>query len=112
MKSIYELIDERFGVRTRVGEDGDIATITTTNQVLLRANPSRYGFIIVNLGANPVFIRPNAPASSTVGIRIDPNGGSAAFSMDEDFSLPAMQWQAITSGGDSAIFLISIIGEP
>lgn len=111
-KSVHDLVADRFGVRTRVNEVVG-AQAPTASAVLLRDNPMRYAFVVQNLGADPVFMRPRRAASATAGIRLGANGGSISFSVDEDFSLPGLEWWSFTSGAAAVdIIVLEVLGEP
>ena len=111
-KGLHELVDDRFGVRVRETEPALIAVVGTTSEVLLRPNTQRYAFTFVNLSANNIFLRPKNAAAATAGIRVDPNGGAITVLMEDDFTLPGVEWQAIASGGGSAFYLLAVEGEP
>lgn len=111
-KGIHRLLEERFGVRVRPSEDLEATSIGTSSTRILRDNPMRLGFVIVNLSANVVYLRPRRAASTTTGIRLGPNGGSLTVEMNDDFTLPGVDWHAIADGASSTIWGVSLIEEP
>ena len=107
-KSVYDLVDERFGVATSFRDDeAELATATTTDAALLRANPNRIALTMVNLGVNPIFVRPGGVAAATAGIRLAPSGGNLTVTMEEDLVLAASAWRCITTGGNAAIYVLT-----
>lgn len=102
--SLFQQIEQEFGVRTRSAENREDVTIDTTSTIVLRADGGRLAFTIINLGSNAVFIRPNNAATATLGIRIAPGGGSVSMNFKDDFSLVGKEFHAITSSSTSTIY--------
>lgn len=112
MVSLHQLIDDRFGVRTRGVPNSDNVQQSTTPGLILRNNSSRLAATIVNLGTNPVFMVPEGAPSTTRGIRIGPSGGSVTLLWDEDFNLVGMEWNGVTDVGTSDLFVLEVHVEP
>lgn len=112
-KSIYEMLDERYGVRLRVVEDPEeVTTVGTTPLVALRQNPRRVAFVIFNLDlSNNLIIRPGGPPSSTQGILLTPSG-SISMEIERDFVLPAQEWQVVGSAANTDLYIVSMEIEP
>lgn len=102
--SLFQQIEAEFGVRTRSAENREDTSINTTSTIILRADGGRLAFTVINLGANAVFIRPNNAATSTLGIRIAPSGGSVSMAFKDDFSLVGKEFHAITASSTSTIY--------
>lgn len=110
--SLHELIDERFGLRTRGVPNPDNVQMSTAVGLVLRNNSSRLGVIIVNLGTNSVFITPDNAPSTSRGILIQPNGGAASLIWDEDFNLVGLEWFGVTDAGTADLFVLETHVEP
>lgn len=111
-KSVHELIAQKWGVRTTEREDNVTAAVGTASELIARDDPTRLALLVVNLSGNTLFVRPRKPASTTIGIRISPNGGALSSNWEDDFTLPAKDWNAIAGGAASAIYVLEILIEP
>ncbi len=112
MTSLHELINDRFGIRTRGVVNPNNVQQSTTVGLILRNDSSRLAATITNLGTNPVFMTPDGAPSTTRGVRIGPNGGSVTLLWDEDFNTVGMEWQGVTDAGTSDLFVLEILVEP
>lgn len=96
-----------------VNEQVSSVQVGTTATVVLAGNGDRVVLGFINPSANNVFIWLDSTVSSTNGILLSANGGSATFTVRDDFSLPARAWYAIAIGGSVNISIIELerIGE-
>jgi len=99
---------KRFGFPTRPVENPVAASVGTTAAEILKNNPDRVFWLVVNLSANVVYMGLSGDVSSTKGIRLDTNGGWASMSVEEDGEAVAYQVFAIASGAGSAIYVLEI----
>ena len=111
-QTVHDLIRARWGVNTEFRDNPEQVDVDIADKVILRANPQRLAFIIVNLSSNTVFIRPSGVAATTNSFRIAPNGGVVAFNWEEDFILPTLEWHASSSVNDRVIMLWDIVIGP
>jgi len=108
--SLAQLIDKKFGVRTRVVVNPVRASIGTTAQVLLSNNPSRLAWIIINTHATQVvYLSFTNDVSSTKGIRLDSAGGSYSMIWDEDFEPTGWAIWGIGSGADTTLYAYEVV---
>ena len=84
-------------------------TCQLTATKLLNGNGDRVGLIIVNAGANPVWLSFTADVSTTNGIQLAPSGGNISMNVRDDFTLPTRDWWGIATGGTSQIFIIELV---
>lgn len=110
-KSAYDLVNERFGVRTRTVINPEVATAEVADDIVLRANPNRYAFAFMNISAADVHLRPLASAAAGDVFVIVPNG-SMTVTLEEDFTLAVLEWHVVGPAGAQAIFMLSIEGVP
>lgn len=111
-KSVYELVEERFGVRLRTVDNPETAEANIADAILLRANPMRYSFVFFNLSAVSVWIRPDIPpVDPDEGLILLPSG-SVTVGFETDFTLAAREWHVIAAANNSAIYLLALEGEP
>lgn len=108
-KTLKELLEKQFGVRTFHRINRDTTAVGVTVQRVLRNSPNRVAAVLVNLSANTIYISPDGSPSSTRGIRLGANGGSLILKWDEDFSMCGYEWNAIASAAASDIFIVETI---
>lgn len=84
-------------------------TITTTVGVGIDGNGDRVGLVFVNLGANPVYISLNSGVTSSNGILLGQSGGNISMTVRDDFTLPSRRWYAVSTGGNSAVYVLELI---
>ena len=111
-KSAFELVDERFGVLTRANEQPEVTQLETTDTLFLRANPSRVAFLILNLGGTAIHVKPGGGVSATNGIALIAGNGSLSVTLEDDFTLAALEWHGIATTAAVAIFVLEIIVTP
>lgn len=84
-------------------------TIPTTGAVVIDGNGDRVGLLIVNVGANTLYIGTQSNVSSSNGIQLASGGGSAAFDVTQDFTLPSRRFYGTTTNGSSAVYVLEIL---
>lgn len=107
--NVAELIEKRFGMRTRATRNPLVNEINIAVTALLPNNPSRLGWIAVNLSANNIYLALDRDVGADHGILLSPNGGSLAMIYDEDFE--AACWAVFGSAtvDNSDIFVIEVL---
>jgi hypothetical protein len=105
----------RYWVETQLGsptrEIESNPNILTSVTQIVNNNPDRVGLIIVNMGANDVFIGLTNTVSTSNGIRIVANGGNVTMTVRDDFTLPARAWIGIGSGGASLMYALEEVAD-
>ena len=107
-KSAIDLLQEEFGTTFEVHENPVTASVGITSVQFLQASGNRLAFVVINLSANVVYIRPKLDATTSIGIRLDPSGGWRSCYYKEDFLLPTMDWFAIATGAASTIYVLEV----
>jgi len=104
--TLAEMLDNLFGVKSthRINVEADEINSTVTQ--ILKANPNRLSVLVINLGAQAVFLTPDNSPSSTRGIYLAPNGGSMILMFDKDFQLPASEWWGICSVDNNDVLIM------
>lgn len=103
-----EFSEKRFGFPTRAVENPVVAAVGVTVVKILRNNPDRVFWIVVNLSANVVYVALSEDVSATKGIRLDANGGFTSMSVEEDGEAVAYDVYALATGAASAIYVLAI----
>jgi hypothetical protein len=90
-------------------ENDSFPAVATTLGVLIDGAGDRVGLIIVNTGANDIFVSINSNVSAANGIRLAANGGNITQNVRDDFTLPARRWYAIATGGASTAYVLELV---
>jgi hypothetical protein len=90
-------------------ENESNVSVGTSLTTLANNNPDRVGLVFVNNGAADVLIGLTSAITSTIGIRLTANGGSASLTIRDDFTLCARQWSAISSAPGNSVYVLEII---
>lgn len=108
MGVLSDLIAKEVGHPTVPVFDPDTGTVGTSAVRVLPNDPDRVGFLIVNLSAAAVYVKPRLDVSSSSGIRLAPNGGTISISWRDDFHLAGWDWYAIADAAGSSILVLGV----
>lgn len=108
--SLDRLIEKEFGFPTTATPNPVTTSVAVTKTQILRNNPDRLGFLIINLGANPIYVTPDSEPSTTRGILLAASGGFLTMLGKEDGAVVGFEFWGIASGGASAIFSLETEG--
>lgn len=106
--SLSEFLSLKFGTTTFTPTPR-IVSVGGTEIEVLAQNPNRLGALIVNLGAGTVYLSTIRPPTTSVGIRLAPNGGNLTLTPDEDFSLVGYSWTGINGANPSDVLVLEIL---
>ena len=104
-----DLIAKRFGIQTSINVNPLIAQVGTTALQVLSNNPNRLAWTIVNLSNNNMWCGFDSVTSSSKGVFLSPNGGSATMSMDEDFEAVCWEIWIIASAATSNLWTSEVL---
>lgn len=104
--ALSRYIEKKYGMPTRAVENPVVAALGTTAAEVLRNNPDRLAFLVINLSANTIYLSLTRSVGSTRGIRLGPNGGHVAFNADEDGDIVGYAWYGVATGAASAIYVL------
>ncbi len=105
-KTLGDLVQDFLGVKTFHRDNPVTATVGLASQTLLRQNPNRVAFLVVNLSPNNVHIGPFGDVSSSKGILASPSGGNIVAHYREDFDIVGLEWFGIANVAGSAVLVI------
>ena len=86
-KNLYDLIDEKFGVKTEIRKNRLTSTVGTSRTKILDNNPNRLAYILINLSSNSIFVLPDEEVSTTRGIQLQGGGSKFGMNYNDDFHL-------------------------
>lgn len=104
--AVEELIARDFGGRVAVEER--TLTVTATVGEILRNDPERLGWLLVNTGSVDLEVAWTRPATGVDSIPIQANGGSLSINVREDFVLPTHSLLGRVSAGTTTVRLTLI----
>ncbi len=105
MGALSDYMQKRWGVRTRSVKNPLTGTVIAGITQVLRNNPDRFMVLIINLDDEVNYLAQDSAPSSSNGIRLDANGGSAVLTADEDGELVGYDWWIQSTGG-GAIYVL------
>ena len=110
MGKLSELIERRFGVKTRAVV-GTVNSVAALGDEIARANPDRLALIIINISLNNVIVAFDKLVSVGRGILLAPTGGNLVLTVEDDFELVGYAVYAAASAYPSIIFVLEIEAE-
>lgn len=109
--ALSRFVENKFGMKTRSIQNPVTSTVATSVTKILRNNPDRLAYTIVNLTAYSVYVGFDSEVSTSRGILVPASGGTLTLSADEDGELVGYEVYAISSGSASTIFTVVTEGE-
>lgn len=103
--SVHTLIEEKYGVSSRPVVNPITSNVAIVATRILTDNPRRLSVLIMNTGANPVYIGLDNSVSSTRGIYLAAGGGAISLMWRDDFENQCHERWAIAVGGVSTIYV-------
>lgn len=107
--NVAELIEKRYGIKTRTAANPLVAVVQTARTKILPNNPNRLGWMAVNLSGESLFLAFDIDVTTTRGILLTPNGGSVGLIYEEDFEATCWEVFAVSAAGPSEIFIVEIL---
>jgi len=109
MGKLDTLLEQQFKISTRANENPLVSSLGITAVKVLDNNADRLGWIIINLSANTVYLSLKSDVSSSKGVVVSPNGGSASMVWNEDFQMTGWEVWGVASGASSAIYVLEVV---
>lgn len=82
--------------------------VDTTAGVVLGRDPERVFAFLLNVGANTVHLKSRSNPTTSLGIRLDANGGFVSFDSENDAVLPAVEWNGIATTAASTLYVLTL----
>jgi len=98
----------RLGFKTRLIVNPVTSTVGTTATEILRNNPDRIFWLVVNLSINDGYAGWDREVSSSKGILIPANGGYASASIEEDGELVIYPVFAINLNASGTYMIVEV----
>jgi hypothetical protein len=100
------LLAEELGIATYTEETSAQAGVAAAQ--LMPQNPNRIGWVLQNLSAATLYLRPGRAPTSTVGIILASNEWRSML-YREDFALVSLQWQILASAAAADYYLLEVL---
>ena len=104
--SLAEILMKRWGVRTQAAQK--TVSLGVAAAEIVPNNPDRLGLTIINLSTNSVYLALDNSVSSSKGMLLVPTGGSATFSLEDDFQMVGWAIWGVASGAASPLYVIEV----
>ena len=102
---------KEFGGKVRPVENPVTDSVSQAAKLILRNNPDRIGWLVVNLSGSSVYVGYSPTVSSTRGILLSAGGGSASSTVAEDGESVAWELWAIGAADNLAIYVVEYVVE-
>ncbi len=111
VESIRDLLNAYYGVviSPRFQRNADV--VGTVVQLILKQDPSRIAFTIVNVGAFDVGIVPTGQPTGQKSFTVAANGGVLSGDWREDGELISQEWRGFANGGASSCLILETLIE-
>lgn len=108
--NVRDLIRERWGVNVTPVFQRGTTLIGGAVATIFKNDPNRIALWLCNSGGQDVFVTPDPAHIAAFGtIRVSANGGVLTAQYDEDGEVVAYEWQAVTSGTNTNLFLVEML---
>jgi len=104
--AVRRYMEKKWGVRTRLVQNPVRDTVGTSPVLILRGNPDRFHWLVINLSANEVYLGFDEDVSSTRCILLGASGGFASMSADEDGEVVTWEVWAVAAAAGSEIYVV------
>lgn len=111
MGRLAEVIEAKFGFHIRAEFPPKPFTLSTTPEQILKANPDRIAWTLVNLGGVVVYVGHEEAVSSLNGYYMAANGGVLAMKWDEDGELVGFPLWVVASSVTPTIFAMVVMAQ-
>jgi len=111
IETIRDLLNAYYGVAIvqRFQRDADL--IGTSVQRILKQDPSRIAFSLVNTGTFDIGLRPVGQPTAQKSFIIAANGGTLTGDWREDGELISQEWTGLAAGGTGSLLIVEILIE-
>jgi len=111
MGALSDFVERRFGVKTRSVTNPITATVAGGITQVLRNNPDRLMYLLVNLdAAEEIYAAWDSEPTNARGVRLDAAGGFLGLAADIDGELVGQELWIYSLGG-GAIYIIETEAE-
>lgn len=107
MGALTEYVQKRWGVPSHTVENPvTVDAAAGVTQILLN-NPNRFEAIVVNYDTKLMRLAPSRDVAAKVGIPLDPGGGFAVITADDDGEAVGYEWFVWSeAGGTDNIYVL------
>lgn len=104
--AVEEIIARRFGGRCAV--ESETVTVGASVGVVLKNDPERVAWLLVNTGSEDAHVAWQRPAASPDAVPVVANGGSLAVNVEDDFILPTWELVGRAAVVSTTLHVISV----
>lgn len=107
--ALKDVLERLYGVKTDIRVNPLVDQVQLTATSLLKPDPNRLAWTIINLGANPLYVAFSPDVSTTKGVYVSATGGVFGLIFSEDFSLVTYPIWAIANVAAGDIYLVEVV---
>jgi len=104
--ALARYVEKKFGVKTRgVPNPNGAIDVTTSVTEIVKGNPDRLMIIVINLGANDIWVGFDREIATNRGILLTANGGFLTLTADEDMELVGYPIYGVAATGTNRVYV-------
>lgn len=107
--TLQELLEKQWGVKTDMRVNPIVAQVETTKTQLLKPNPNRLAWTLINLGDNQLHASFEPDVSNEKGVYVSATGGVFGLLWSEDFILVTYPVWAIATTAAAKVYLVEVV---
>lgn len=106
---LVDVLEAMYGVKTAMQVNPVASEIGATPTELLKNNPNRLAWTLINLGTEAVYLAFTPDVAATKGIYVAAGGGTMGLLFSEDFELCTYPVWGIGAVGGDDIYLVEVV---
>lgn len=107
--TLKTVLERHYGVKTDIRINPLVSAVPTSVVQLLKPDPNRLAWTLINLGANHLFVGFAPDVASDKGVYVSATGGVFGLLFLEDFDLCAFPVYAIADTAECDIYLVEVV---
>lgn len=111
-RTLQDLIRESLGIATFPAVNRVVSQIGVAAEQIMRQQPNRLAFLIVNLGTDSIYVGPFNDVAATKGVQVAASGGNVSAIYTEDFDLVGYEWFGIANVAATPVLILELLSDP
>ena len=107
--TLQDLLETQYGIKTDIRINPLTSQIQTTATELLKPDPNRLAWTLINLGAQACYVAFTPDVATSKGVYVAATGGVFSLLWNEDFSLVCFPVYALTTVAAVDIYLVEVV---
>lgn len=109
--TLKDLLEKQWGVKTEIHFNPLVSEVATSKTQLLKPNPNRLAWTLINLGATAIYVAFTQDVANTKGVYVSATGGVFGLIWNEDFDLVTFPIYGIAVTAADAVYLVEVVAQ-